>query len=629
MDHEFARNLRRKLRAANDPWLVDSDQLASSSNYHLGYTPDPADGRTLEDRERTARTNLTQRARSTQVSRPSAFDWRSVNGRSFISGVKDQGSCGSCVAFGVAASLDATIRTELDIAVGDPGGTSFSDLSEAQLFFCGGAAVGRNCGNGWWPSGALAYSQSPGLAPETCFPYSAGNRSCSLCQSWEIEVSKLAQWHSITDAEAMKVWLSTRGPLVACFTVYQDFYGYGSGVYRHTHGNVEGGHCVCCVGYSDTLQAWLCKNSWGSGWGMDGYFWIGYGQCGIDSEMQGQDSFGVLYPFYDDAFIRDNLSEVGVVPAAGGSWTQSPDIIPYGTGVMGNPAETLAATYRQDIGKEVFLNQTNYYYMRAKNFKSGANTAQLELYYCPQSLFLYPDLWLSKQLKTSSGNSQVTAVATGRGDIMAGTTAFTNVPSSTEHHCLIGRVITADHPNPLPSNGQITSMQQLAKYIQDHPNMAWRNVTIVNKDVPTAQATFDFDSGSAGGRILIGMNCVNTPVGSEVAFACGDPIPSGPDQGAMIQLGRTSLSQPTEFVGQMLVDMPASFKSSISMSYWAKPPTLGPWTITFEAILITSTGDTAYPASRPIEEFGYSRELSERAGLAHGVVLGSVTMQGK
>ena len=78
---------------------------------------------------------------------------------------------------------------------------------------------------------------------------------------------------------------STGGALVAGFTAYQDFFAYKSGVYTQHSGNRVGGHAVCIVGYDDDKQAWLAKNSWGNDWGEQGFFWIGYGQCGIDRSM--------------------------------------------------------------------------------------------------------------------------------------------------------------------------------------------------------------------------------------------------------------------------------------------------------------------------------------------------------
>jgi hypothetical protein len=83
----------------------------------------------------------------------------------------------------------------------------------------------------------------------------------------------------------MKEWISTKGPLVACFTVYDDFFAYNGGIYRHVTGDIAGGHCVSCVGYNDEQQYWICKNSWGASFGENGYFRIGYGECGIDSYM--------------------------------------------------------------------------------------------------------------------------------------------------------------------------------------------------------------------------------------------------------------------------------------------------------------------------------------------------------
>src|SRR5262245_40612494 len=80
---------------------------------------------------------------------PPAWDWRSVNGRNFVSAVKNQGTCNSSVAFGVAATVDARMRITAGVAVNDPNGMLMRDLSEAQLFYCGGAHQGFDCKTGW------------------------------------------------------------------------------------------------------------------------------------------------------------------------------------------------------------------------------------------------------------------------------------------------------------------------------------------------------------------------------------------------------------------------------------------------------------------------------------------------
>ena len=40
--------------------------------------------------------------------------------------------------------------------------------------------------------------------------------------------------------------------------------------------NVLGGHCVLAVGYDDSQQRFLARNSWGPDWGIEGYFTVPY-----------------------------------------------------------------------------------------------------------------------------------------------------------------------------------------------------------------------------------------------------------------------------------------------------------------------------------------------------------------
>jgi hypothetical protein len=58
-------------------------------------------------------------------------------------------------------------------------------------------------------------------------------------------------------------------------------------------GDLLGGHAVEIVGYSDADQCWICKNSWGTRWGENGFFRIGYGQCRIDSGIDPFSFYGI------------------------------------------------------------------------------------------------------------------------------------------------------------------------------------------------------------------------------------------------------------------------------------------------------------------------------------------------
>jgi hypothetical protein len=239
---------------------------------------------------------------------PASFDWRS---RGVVGPVRDQEWCGSCVSFATTGLLCTQAAIEL--------GAINLEVSEADQHFC--SSHGANCG-GWNNGDALGQIQSRGVVSDATFPYmtafdnppqpdpnepdppnpdlwlahcrgeaNRGNRTWSISGS--------TAWNG----DDRKTYLATVGPLVCGFTVYDDFQQYGGGVYRQTWGNVEGGHAVLVIGYDDNEQCWICRNSWGTGFGGaphpdgtgGGFFKIGYGECGIDGEaMMG--CHGVIAP---------------------------------------------------------------------------------------------------------------------------------------------------------------------------------------------------------------------------------------------------------------------------------------------------------------------------------------------
>jgi C1A family cysteine protease len=278
--------LKKAIEQSNASWQAEETSFMkmpqSEKVRFLGYTPGPNDG-SLEEQESAAKSKLQAflaMPPTAVTAYPNSYDLRNVGGSNFVTPVKNQGGCGSCVSFGTIAAVEGTMRKQRN----NPG--LAVDYSEAHLFYCHARSEGRTCANGWWPDKALDKFRDIGVADDACYPYTAGDQICSnICSDWQSRATKITGWRRLTTPTEMKEWISTRGPLEACFTVYDDFYAYTGGIYRHLTGAAVGGHCVCCVGYNDTEKYWIMKNSWGTGFGESGYFRIAYGECGIDSWM--------------------------------------------------------------------------------------------------------------------------------------------------------------------------------------------------------------------------------------------------------------------------------------------------------------------------------------------------------
>ncbi len=78
------------------------------------------------------------------------------------------------------------------------------------------------------------------------------------------------------DVLSMQQEIMERGPIMGGFMVYEDFLQYSSGVYHHVTGRLLDGHAIKVVGWGVDGKSkkpyWIIANSWGSDWGMNGFF---------------------------------------------------------------------------------------------------------------------------------------------------------------------------------------------------------------------------------------------------------------------------------------------------------------------------------------------------------------------
>jgi len=239
--------------------------------------------------------NETQRLRAQrgkrmlpQVRNPknaATVDWRSTNnpaGKVAVTPVKNQGGCGSCWSFSASGAVEGAWAV---------GGNDLVSLSEQELVSCDKQEFACN---GGLMDYAFQYVKDHGLTSEENYPYVSGNGTVPSCDSSKV-AQKVATISSYVDVQtksedALENALNIGPVAIAIEADQYSFQSYTSGVLTATCGdNLD--HGVLAVGYghdaASNLDYWIVKNSWGEGWGLDGYVLLerhissSAGQCGI------------------------------------------------------------------------------------------------------------------------------------------------------------------------------------------------------------------------------------------------------------------------------------------------------------------------------------------------------------
>jgi len=202
---------------------------------------------------------------------PARVDWSA-----YATPVRNQGVYQTCTAFASIAAIEiqenidnktknATLDySELDLFYRSKGKTETYWKTGGNIAWCLESAKAFN---GYCREKDSPYTQIPSVPTYTT--------KIPLCHKIKTSVN-------FTGAANMKYYLQN-GPIVAALTMYYDIGRFrGTGVYTVTTAYSSGGHAVCIVGYDDAEKCWIIKNSWGTGWGNNGYGKIGYGQAKIE-----------------------------------------------------------------------------------------------------------------------------------------------------------------------------------------------------------------------------------------------------------------------------------------------------------------------------------------------------------
>jgi C1A family cysteine protease len=191
--------------------------------------------------------------------------------------VYDQGQLGSCTANAIAAAIEFDQIKQRRAQIFTPS-RLFIYYNERVMEHTIASDSGAQIRDGIKSVG------KQGDCPEVEWPYVIAKfktRPPKNCYVDALKYKAVFYQRLMPALSQLKGCLASGYPFVFGFTVYENF--ESPQVARTGHASLPkpdepsvGGHAVMCVGYDDARQWFIIRNSWGSKWGMKGYFTLPY-----------------------------------------------------------------------------------------------------------------------------------------------------------------------------------------------------------------------------------------------------------------------------------------------------------------------------------------------------------------